>query len=102
LAFHEAVRTIFTITYHERSIKVISSVGALPQRYLAAILGGASNPNRGAVARDIVDAILVARAEKDKPAVYRKQTEQEERLQAVYEKWAKVAGVWSAAASKAR
>jgi hypothetical protein len=74
----------------------------LPQRYLAAVLGGASNPNRGTVARDIVDAILAARAEKDKPAVYRGQPEQEERLQAVYEKWAKVTGVWSAAASKAR
>ncbi len=72
----------------------------LLQRYLAVVLGGVSNPNQGAVARDIVDAILAARAEKNKPAIYRRQPEQEERLRAVYEKWANVMGVWSAAASK--
>ncbi len=49
-----------------------------------------------------MDAILAARAEKNRPAIYQRQPEQEERLQAVYEKWAKVTGVWSAAASKAR
>ena len=70
------------------------------RRYLAVVLGGVSNPNRGAVARDIVDAILAARAEKNKPAIYRGQPEQEKWLQAVYEKWGKVTGVWSAAAPK--
>jgi hypothetical protein len=49
-----------------------------------------------------VDAILAAQAEKNKPTIYQRQPEQKEQLQAVYEKWAKVMGVWSAAASKVR
>ena len=68
------------------------------QRYLAIVLGRVSNSNWGAVARDIVDAILAAQAKKNKPAIYQGQPEQKKQLQAVYEKWGKVTDVWSVAA----
>jgi hypothetical protein len=69
-------------------------------RYLTVVLGGTNNPHRGAVAKDIVDAVLSSRATADSPATYRAQPEQERRLQAAFDKWSKVSGVWSAAASK--
>jgi hypothetical protein len=67
-------------------------------------LGGTRNPNRGEVAKDIVDAILKTRASKDsnehKPASYWSKELQETFLEEAFQKWAKHGNVWSAAAEK--
>ncbi|TFY51908.1 hypothetical protein EVG20_g10784 [Dentipellis fragilis] len=70
-------------------------------RYLATVLGGTKNPHRSHIAKDVVDSILISRAEKGQPAKYWDKEEQEARLQMMYEKWAAVEGVWSAASSQA-
>ncbi|KAK7012718.1 hypothetical protein R3P38DRAFT_2549502 [Favolaschia claudopus] len=67
-------------------------------RYLAAILNGTQNPRRGAVAVDIRNAVLKKSAEKDAPAQYWSKEEQETKMVAVYEKYSRMGGVWSAAA----
>ena len=64
------------------------------------ILNGAKNPYRNTVAGDIKNAILKTRAEKGIPATYWSQSEQEKRLEEVYQKWSRHGGVWSAAAVK--
>ena len=66
------------------------------------ILNGAKNPYRNTVAGDIKNAILKTRAEKGIPATYWSQSEQEKRLEEVYQKWSRHGGVWSAAAAKVR
>ncbi|THH15644.1 hypothetical protein EW146_g4880 [Bondarzewia mesenterica] len=68
-------------------------------RYLAAVVNGTKNPCRGAVAKDVVDAILKSRAVAGKNAEYQSKDDQELRLQLMYEKWSQHGGVWSAAAS---
>ncbi|GBE83530.1 hypothetical protein SCP_0505840 [Sparassis crispa] len=60
----------------------------------------AKNPLRTAVARDIVDAILKMTADKHNTAVYWNQSEQEQRLEVAYQKWADHGGVWTVAATK--
>ena len=67
---------------------------------MAVVLNGVHNPNHGVIAKEIVDAVLVSRADGNSPAVYHTQAEQEQRLQATFEKWCSVEGAWSAAASK--
>jgi len=67
---------------------------------MAVILGGIHNPHRGVIAKEIVDAVLVRRADGNSPAVYHTQAEQERRLRSMFEKWCSIEGVWSAAASK--
>lgn len=69
-------------------------------RYLIVIAGGTRNPLRGAVAKDVTDAILKTRAINGLPATYWTQKEQEVKLDEAYEKWSKHGGVWSAAAPK--
>ena len=60
------------------------------------------NPYRTEVANNIVDAILKVKAANGVPAVYRPQSEQEQRLIETYNKWNEHGGVWSAAAAKVR
>jgi hypothetical protein len=69
-------------------------------RYLSAIINGARNPHRAAVATDVVDALLFSRADAKAKAKYRSQEAQVLRLQGMYEKWLMIGGVWSAAAQK--
>lgn len=71
-------------------------------RYLAVVLNGTKNAYYTAVGQDIVDAILKKRSEKGTPAEYWAQEEQVEKLEAVYTKWLRKGGVWSAAAPKVR
>ncbi|TFY83333.1 hypothetical protein EWM64_g678 [Hericium alpestre] len=80
--------------------KIVLDTYHLMMRYLAAVVNGMRNPHRSAVAHDIVDVILKARATKDHPAEYWSQEEQESKLQEAYEKWVKKGTVWSAAAQK--
>ncbi|TFY52964.1 hypothetical protein EVG20_g10326 [Dentipellis fragilis] len=70
-------------------------------RYLVTTLGGTKNQHRAAVARDIVDAMLISRTSKNEPAKYWSKEEQESRLQTMFEKWSAIGGVWSAASSDA-
>ena len=64
------------------------------------MLKGTKNAFYREVGKDVVDAILIKRAEKGQPAEYFKKEEQENKLEAAYEKWSKKGGVWSQAASK--
>ncbi|KAF8134715.1 hypothetical protein K438DRAFT_1475158, partial [Mycena galopus ATCC 62051] len=86
------IRTVFEL------IKVLLDVHHFIMRYGAGILGGAQNPRRAEILKDIRDAILKAPASKDSLAQYWSQAEQETRLAAAYDKWAQ-RGVWSAAAT---
>ncbi|KAI0344801.1 hypothetical protein BDW22DRAFT_1326630 [Trametopsis cervina] len=70
-------------------------------RYEAVIIGGVHNAYRGAVSRDIVEAILERPAENGKPAIWRNKEEQAARLDATYKKWLAHGNVWSQAAAKA-
>jgi hypothetical protein len=54
------------------------------------------------VAQDITKAILKTSATDKACATYWSKEEQEQKLQAAYEKWSKESTVWSAAASKVR
>ncbi|KAI1782658.1 hypothetical protein LXA43DRAFT_1103634 [Ganoderma leucocontextum] len=58
-------------------------------RYLICVVGGSKSPHRGAIARDVVDAIVRSHAIEGRPAVHRAKEEQEERLEEMYEKWDK-------------
>ncbi|OBZ69969.1 hypothetical protein A0H81_10476 [Grifola frondosa] len=79
---------------------VVLDVYHLLARYLATIINGSKNLLRGAVAKDVIDAILKTRASGDQHAEYWDKQEQEERLQAMFEKWTVKESVWTAAASK--
>ncbi|OBZ65128.1 hypothetical protein A0H81_14885 [Grifola frondosa] len=80
--------------------RVVLDVWHFLMRYLACVIGGSKNPVRSAVGRDIVEAILKTSADKQNPAVYWNQEEQEVHIVAAYEKWARNGGVWNAAAEK--
>jgi hypothetical protein len=67
---------------------------------MAVVLNGVHNPHRGLIAKEIVDAVLVSRADSNSPAIYHTKVEQERRLRSMFEKWCSVEGVWSLAASK--
>jgi hypothetical protein len=54
------------------------------------------------VATDITNAILKMHATNEKGAEYWSKTEQEEKLVAAFNKWARKGTVWSAAAQKVR
>ena len=49
---------------------------------------------------DIRDAIIKTPAEKNRPAKYWAQPDQEARIVAAYDKWLQYGGIWSAAAPK--
>lgn len=67
------------------------------------MLEGSNNPYRSAVVRDIVDAILVERADgRGSIAKYWGKEDQEIRLQRVFEKWLEHGSVWSEASTKVR
>ena len=85
---------------HRSTHSISSIIDHILPRYLGAIINGTKNPYRKAVAKDIVDALLISRAGDGKPAEYWSQEEQEARLQATYDKWLQAGGVWSAAATK--
>ncbi|TFY78545.1 hypothetical protein EWM64_g5465, partial [Hericium alpestre] len=70
------------------------------QRYLVSIVDAKKNPYRLVVAEELRDAILIKGASKEEPARYWTKEEQEEKLNAVYTKWARRGGVWMAAALK--
>ncbi|RDX40485.1 hypothetical protein OH76DRAFT_1366168 [Lentinus brumalis] len=83
-------------------VHVALDVFHLLGRYLAVVHNGTKNPLRGAVAKDVVDAIVKNRAGEDghKYARYRNRAEQEKRLNDVFDKWARKGSVWSVAAAK--
>ncbi|TFK89020.1 hypothetical protein K466DRAFT_487711, partial [Polyporus arcularius HHB13444] len=83
------------------NITVVLDVWHFMMRYLICIINGTKNPHRAEVARDLSSAILESTASGRGPAVYRSQSEQETRLQEVFDKWSAHGGVWSAAAAKA-
>ncbi|TFK92373.1 hypothetical protein K466DRAFT_480747, partial [Polyporus arcularius HHB13444] len=82
------------------AIAVVLDVWHFMMRYMICVVNGSKNPHRAEVAHDLVDAIVKCTANNNAPAVYRSQSEQETRLQAVYDKWAAKKGVWTAAAAK--
>ncbi|KAJ3476001.1 hypothetical protein NLI96_g11459 [Meripilus lineatus] len=69
-------------------------------RYTAVILGGCKNRLRGIVSRDIRDSLLKEGATPERPALYWSKEEQGVKLEAVFQKWSRRGGVWSAAAPK--
>ncbi|KAH9939540.1 hypothetical protein B0H21DRAFT_698307, partial [Amylocystis lapponica] len=81
-------------------IKVVLDVWHFMMRYLICVMNGTRNPLRGAVAHDLSDAILKSKADKHNLATYWSQSEQEQRLIAVYDKWSSNGNVWTAAAAK--
>ena len=85
---------------HWSACSTSSVIDHILPRYLGAIINGTKNPHRKAVVKDIVDALLISCAGGGKPAEYWSQEVQEVRLQATYNKWLQVGGVWSAAATK--
>jgi len=85
---------------HRSAYSTLSIIDCTLPRYLGAVINGTKNPYRKAVAKDIVNALLIRRAGDGKPAEYWSQEEQETHLQATYDKWLQVGGVWSAAATK--
>lgn len=66
------------------------------QRYLTTVVGNTKNPHYKEVAADITNSIMARTAQNGTPALYRECDEQEKRLRAVYDKWEKKGGVWSA------
>ncbi|KAF9032463.1 hypothetical protein BDZ89DRAFT_1063369 [Hymenopellis radicata] len=82
------------------SMKVVQDIWHLLMRMLAVILDGTRNPYRLQVAQELVDALLETRAGNGHGAVYRLHNEQVKRFKAVYEKYARIGGVWNAAAEK--
>ncbi|TFY78099.1 hypothetical protein EWM64_g5914 [Hericium alpestre] len=63
-------------------------------RYQVAIINSTKNPYRLAVAQDLHDAILIKGASKEELAKYWSKEEQEVKLEAVYNKWARCSSVW--------
>ncbi|KAK4701216.1 hypothetical protein P7C70_g5022, partial [Phenoliferia sp. Uapishka_3] len=66
------------------------------QRYLTTIYLKKKNAHYSEVSADIVMAIMVSTASNGRPAQYRPKLEQEAALIALYTKWERVGGVWSA------
>ncbi|KAK6969492.1 hypothetical protein R3P38DRAFT_3500892 [Favolaschia claudopus] len=79
-------------------IKVLLDVHHLLMRYGAVILNGTRNPRRAEVMKDLRNSIIKESANKDSPARYWTQSEQEARLSDAFTKWVTRGGVWSAAA----
>ncbi|KAK7027758.1 hypothetical protein R3P38DRAFT_3190841 [Favolaschia claudopus] len=79
-------------------IKVLLDVHHLLMRYGAVILNGTRNPRRAEVMKDLRNSIIKEPANKDSPARYWTQSEQEARLSDAFTKWVTRGGVWSAAA----
>ncbi|PSR71595.1 hypothetical protein PHLCEN_2v12525 [Hermanssonia centrifuga] len=69
-------------------------------RYTVVVLNGKKNPYLTSVARDISSALLKSRGSHGVLAEYRNRDEAETMLQAVYEKYSRIGGVWTAAAAK--
>ena len=69
-------------------------------RYTACILNASKSPWYREVGKDVVDALLKARAEDGSPAQYWSKEEQVEKMDAMFNKWQEHGGVWSAAALK--
>ncbi|OBZ71006.1 hypothetical protein A0H81_09132 [Grifola frondosa] len=92
------VRGAITKVFPDAS--VVLDVYHLLARYLAVIINGSKNPLRGAIAKDVVDAVLKTRASGGQCAEYWGKQEQEEQLQAMFEKWTGKGNVWTAAALK--
>ncbi|EPQ51434.1 hypothetical protein GLOTRDRAFT_22104, partial [Gloeophyllum trabeum ATCC 11539] len=81
-------------------ICVLLDVFHFVARYTACIIGGTKNPLRAVVAQDISAAILKKGATKEAGASYWPKEDQEARITAAFDKWARHGGVWSAAASR--
>ncbi|KAK7000737.1 hypothetical protein R3P38DRAFT_3218571 [Favolaschia claudopus] len=79
-------------------IKVLLDVHHFMMRYGAVVLNGTRNPRRAEVMKDLRNAIIKEPANKDAPARYWTQSEQEARLSDAFTKWVTRGGVWSAAA----
>ena len=69
-------------------------------RYDVTIVNGAKNPLRSAVLKDMYDSILLSRAGKGTHAKYRNKEDQLKKLTDIYDKYARMGTVWSAATSK--
>ena len=64
------------------------------------VINSTKNAHQSAVAKDIRDAILKKPAGKGVSAVYQTKGDQETRLTAAFDKWAKRTDVWSTTAAK--
>ncbi|KAF8995281.1 hypothetical protein BDZ89DRAFT_1001453 [Hymenopellis radicata] len=82
------------------SIKVAQDIWHLLMRMLLVILNGSRNPHRRNVAEDIVNALLKKRSQQGSGAEYWSREEQVRRFKDVYEKYAQLGEVWTAAADK--
>ncbi|KAJ6533328.1 hypothetical protein DFH09DRAFT_1406865 [Mycena vulgaris] len=71
---------------------------AVCNRYVVAIINGTSNPHRIEVATEIRNAVLKNSASKGVLAQYWSKEEQQANVMAVYDKYCRQGGVWSAAA----
>ncbi|KAF7796643.1 hypothetical protein EIP86_007825 [Pleurotus ostreatoroseus] len=69
-------------------------------RYTAMILNKSKSPWYLPVAREIADAIYETRATATQHATYRTRHEQESRLQATFEKYSRMTGVWAPGAER--
>lgn len=69
-------------------------------RYMVTILNGVRNSHYRSVGSEISGAIIKTPASNGKPTTYWSQPEQEERLVAMWDKWLKYGGIWSAASTK--
>lgn len=83
-------------------LKALITFGNLLPSYLADVLHGTTNPVCAAVAQDISEAILKTVSIDGKPAKYRELEDQKSRLEAVYQKYEKLGGVWSRKAKDVR
>jgi hypothetical protein len=81
--------------WHAYSILILPTI-----RFLVVIVNGTKNHHRAEVASDITGAILKKRAVDGKGAEYWTKEEQAVKLEAVFEKWSRKGGVWSAAAAQ--
>lgn len=94
MAFHSSVRL------HSPFPPFYTADSSL--RYLAGVINGTTNPLCSAVAQDVSSAILKTVSINGKPAEYRSLEEQKSRLEAVYQKYKDVGGVWSRKAADVR
>ena len=67
---------------------------------LLVILNGSRNPHRRNVAEDIVNTLLKKQSQQGSGAEYWSREEQVRRFKDVYEKYAQLGEVWTAAADK--
>lgn len=70
-------------------------------RFEKGVVGGMKNPHRAAILKDIRDCVLKKTADRDSPAIYWSQEEQEARLEAVFKAWDEK-GVWTEDGYKVR